>query len=119
MPEGYYNPRPDDDDSLFQGKNWVSQIIVRMISDWTPKCTEMTHLISGEMDHPLPWFVRFKMRVHYLMCCYCERYRDNLHYMRSLMQRLQDRVNEVATLSLSFEEKERMKRVLREELESS
>lgn len=118
MPAGYYNPRPEDDDSLFQGKNWFSRKIVRLIGCWTPKCTEMTHLISEEMDHPLPWRVRFKMRVHYLSCCYCERYRDNLRYIRSLMQRLQDRVNEVATFSLTLAEKERIKRALRDELES-
>jgi hypothetical protein len=40
-----------------------------------------------EMDHSLPWFTRFKTRGHYLICCYCRRYKANLHYLRYISQR--------------------------------
>jgi hypothetical protein len=119
MPEDPLNPRRDDDDSLFQRKNWFSDKIVDFLADWTPKCTEMTHLISEEMDHSLPWRIRFKMRAHYLMCCYCENYKNNLYYIRSLLQHLQDHLSELSVPTLSLEEKERMKRVLRNEAGST
>jgi hypothetical protein len=120
MPERRpYNPRPADDDSLFQGKNWLSKKILLVIGDWTPKCNEMTHLISHEMDHPLPWRIRFKMRAHYLVCCYCKRYRNNLYYIRFLLGRIHDHINEISALTLPPEEKDRLKQVLRNEMGSS
>jgi hypothetical protein len=113
MPEIDPNPRTPDDDSLFQGGNWFSRKMVHLIDQLTPKCTEMTHLISEEMDHPLPFFTRLKMRVHYLMCCYCERYKNNLHYMRSAFRSLHEHVDELSTAALSAETKERLKQTLR------
>jgi hypothetical protein len=119
MPERPHNPRTPDDDSVFQGKNWLSRKIVIFFGDWTPKCNEMTHLISEEMDHSLPGHVRFKMHVHYLICCYCKRYRDNLRYIRFLLRRIQEHLDEVSGLTLGPDEKERIKQALRNDLGSS
>jgi hypothetical protein len=117
MPERRpYNPRPADDDSLLQGKNWLSNKIMYAIGDWTPKCDEMTHLISHEMDHSLPWHTRFKMHVHYLICCYCRRYRNNLYYIRSLFERIDEHMDEISVLTLPPEEKDLIKQVLQNEM---
>ena len=62
MPLEDPNPRTPDDDSLIKGGNWLSKRIENYIARVTPACTEMTHLLSEEMDHPLPWSTRFKMR---------------------------------------------------------
>jgi hypothetical protein len=121
MPKGRpnHNPRPADDDSLFQGKNWLSYKIMLAIAHWTPRCNEMTHLISHEMDHSLPWPIRFKMQVHYLVCCYCKRYKNNLYYIRSLVKRLHEHMDNISALTLPPDEKDRLKQVLRNEMGSS
>jgi hypothetical protein len=119
MPQETPNPRSLDDDSLIQGKNWFSRKILFALYTWTPKCNEMTHLISKEMDDPLPWSTSFKMQVHYLICCYCQRYKDNLHYMRYVLQRFQDRLGELSAVTLSLEAKERMKQILRDQPDAS
>jgi hypothetical protein len=115
MPQVNPNPRMPDDDSPIQGKIWILRPFYILLRDWTPKCNEMTHLISEEMDHPLPWYTRFRMQAHYLMCCYCKRYKENLHYLRYFLQRLHDHLDEFSTVTLPPEFKEQMKQVLRDE----
>ncbi len=116
MPLDDPNPRTPDDDSLIQGGNWFSRRIEDFICRVTPSCTEMTHLLSEEMDHPLPWFTRFKMRVHFLMCCYCWRYKEGLHYLRKVFRSSPLSVEALASEQLSPETKERLKQNLRDNL---
>jgi hypothetical protein len=115
MPSKNTNPRGPDDDSLIQGKNWFSRKLLLALSTWTPKCNEMTHLISKEMDDPLPWPTSFKMQVHYLICCYCKRYKGNLYYVRYILQRFQDRLGELSTVTLPLDTKQRIKQILRDQ----
>ena len=116
MPLEDPNPRTPDDDSLIKGGNWFSKRIENFISQATPSCTEMTHLLSEEMDHPLPWFTRFKMRVHFLMCCYCRRYMENLHYIRKLFRTAASHSDNISSEQLSPETKARLKQTLRDQL---
>jgi hypothetical protein len=113
MPLEDPNPRTPDDDSLIKGGNWLSKRIENLICRVTPSCTEMTHLLSEEMDHAVPWLTRFKMRAHFLMCCYCRRYMENLHYMRRLFRSSPSSV-EISSERLSPEAKERLKQTLRD-----
>ena len=116
MPLEDPNPRTPDDDSLIQGGNWFSKRIENFICRVTPPCTEMTHLLSKEMDHSLPWFIRLKMRVHFLMCCYCRRYKEGLHYLRKVFRSSASDVDSLSSERLSPEIKERLKQTLRDQL---
>jgi hypothetical protein len=106
------NPRTSEDYSLFQGRTWLSRKIVVLIGDVTPKCIEMTRLISMQMDQPLPIATRLKMRLHYLSCCYCKSYFDNLRYTRKLLRLFPEKLDEISPMSLSLETKDRIKRAL-------
>jgi hypothetical protein len=106
------NPRTPDVNSLFQGGNWVSRKIVDLIGYLTPKCTEMTRLLSMEMDYPVPLLTRIRMHAHFLSCCYCKRYRDNLHYLRKSLRSLPENLIEISNKTLSLEAKKRMKSAL-------
>jgi hypothetical protein len=112
------NPRTPDDDSFIQGGNWFSRKLEAFLGEWTPPCTEMTHLISEQMDHPLPWFTRFKMRTHFLICCYCKRYQENLQYLRQVFQQLARFIDHPAEGEIPPEAKTQMKQVLRDESNS-
>ena len=114
MPAEDPNPRTPDDDSLIQGKNWFTNKIVNLIVQLTFKCDEVTHLLSEEMDHPLPWFTRFKMRVHFLVCCYCERYKENLQYLRKFSHSFPLMAHDASGEDLPPEAKVRLKQVLRD-----
>ena len=117
MPENP-NPRPPDDDSLIQGKNWFTGKIVDLIVRHTFKCDEMTHLLSEEMDRPLPLLTRVKMRVHFVMCCYCERYKDNLHFIRRVLRSAEPNIGDGSEAVLPPVVKAHLKQVLRDESNS-
>ncbi len=60
------------------------------------------------MDKELPLTTRIKLRVHYLMCSFCERYAKQLNYMRA------EKIGEVSDATLPTEAKERLKEALRQ-----
>jgi len=109
------NPRADHDDSFFQGKNWLSASINRLIDAITPKCRENTRILSQGMDAPLPLVIRLRLRMHFLMCCYCKRYAAQLRYIRKASRAFPQYCGNVVTATLPDAVKERMKTLLRRE----
>jgi hypothetical protein len=106
------NPRTLDDDSLFKGQNWLSAKIVDFICAVTPKCVEVTRLLSESMDRPLPWWTRFKLRLHFLMCTYCKRYGEHLRVIRKAGHLFCEHSHEASNEQMPAEAKERIKQVL-------
>ncbi len=106
------NPRPPDDDSFFKGDSWFSGKIVLLLASLTPSCQTVIHLLSEEMDRPLPWLTRVRLRIHFLFCCYCERYNNQLHFLRKVLRHsdLADALGSGPALSL--EAKLKLKRHL-------
>jgi hypothetical protein len=109
------NPRAGHDDSLIQGKNWLSAKINVFIDRHTPKCRETTRLLSQGMDSPLPLLIRLRLRLHFLMCCYCRRYSVQLHYLRKASRRFQDYSGSVFRATLPVTVKERIKLLIQRE----
>ena len=82
----------------------------------TPSCKDMTRLLSDAMDRPLPLGIRLKMRLHFLICKWCERYKNQLLFLRQALRRNPTELeSEVAasSRSLSPEAKDRLKRMIR------
>jgi hypothetical protein len=119
MPTFSPNPRRPDDDSLIRGRNGFTKRIVHLLVQWTPTCSRMRHLISEEMDRTLPGSMRLRMRLHYFVCCYCERYKVDLLYLRSVLQHTHEHVHELADTNLATEAKQSMKTVLCAEVDSA
>lgn len=108
------NPRPADDTSVFQEhRNWLQLRIVLLIVRFTPRCPEVVRLLSLGMDRPLPPGTRVKLRVHYLMCSFCERYAKQLKYMREVAQHFPERIGETSEAELPADVKARMRQALR------
>lgn len=63
---------------MIEPMNWLTTRIVTWVAEHTPKCHDMTRLISEERDRPLPLGTRARMWMHYRICVWCERYRDQL-----------------------------------------
>ena len=82
----------------------------------TPSCQDMTRLLSEAMDRPLPPGIRIRMRLHFLICKWCERYKNQLVFLRQALRRKPDEMEDEATgpsTSLSAEAKDRLKHILR------
>ena len=108
------NPRPPDDTSTFQEhRNWLQLRIVLLIVRFTPRCPEVTRLLSLGMEKKLSPITRVKLRVHYLMCSFCERYKNQLEYMRKVSREFPEKIGEVSDAQLPSEAKERMREALR------
>ena len=93
--------------------NWWKTKIVMFLARHTPKCHDITRLISAAQDNPLPWGTRVKMRLHFWICAWCARYRDQLGFMRKAM-RVMPEESAPGASGLSAESKERLKRAFQE-----
>jgi hypothetical protein len=115
MPEEPYNPSPIDNPSILARRNWWQTMLVKFIGKHTPKCREMVRILSQSMDQPLPLTMRIKKRIHYLICCWCQRYEEHLHYIRETAHQFPEHADLASSVTLPPEAKERIKQKLLEE----
>ena len=74
----------------------------------TPNCAEMSRLASLSLDRPPSLKVRLKMRLHYLICVWCERYQRHLTFLHRAAPQLPDQLEMASQRTLSIEAKQRM-----------
>jgi hypothetical protein len=109
------NPRPPDDTSMFQEhRSWLQLQIVLLICRFTPTCPEVVRILSLGMDKELSLMMRIKLRIHYLMCSFCERYMKQLKYIREVSREFPEKIGDISDSSLPADAKERMKAALRQ-----
>jgi hypothetical protein len=65
------------------------------------------------MEQDLSLFTRIKLRIHFLMCSFCERYAKQLKYMREVSHEFPEKIGEVSDAKLPADAKERLKEALR------
>ena len=83
----------------------------RFLAVLASSCRDMSRLSSQAMDTRLPWTTRFRMRVHWLNCRWCRRYREQLTLLRRAVSRLGSDVPETGP-ALPSEARERIKKHL-------
>jgi hypothetical protein len=109
------NPRPSDDTSIFQEhRSWLQLQIVLLICRFTPTCPEVAKILSQGMDKELSLTTRMKLRIHYLLCSFCERYMKQLKYIRKVSREFPERIGDVSDASLPADARERIKIALRQ-----
>jgi len=64
------------------------------------------------MDKKPPLITRIKLRIHYLMCSFCERYAKQLKYMRTVAREFPEKIGDVSNATLPTDAKERIKEAL-------
>jgi len=74
----------------------------------TPTCAEMSRWASVSLDRPASLKVRFKMRLHNLICVWCERYQKHLTFLHRAAPQLPEQLETTAHRTLSVEAKQRM-----------
>jgi hypothetical protein len=114
MPDEPYNPSPIGNPSVLARRNWWQTALVKFIGKHTPKCTEMVRILSQSMDEPLPLIMRIKKRLHFLICCWCQRYEEQLRYVRRTTREFPEHADEASDAIFPPETKERIKQRLAE-----
>ena len=79
-------------------------------------CREVTKLVSESMESRLSWRKRVGMRIHFMMCVSCARYRRQLFTIRKLIHNYlsEEESQTDAGDHLSPESRQRMKRALKD-----
>jgi hypothetical protein len=65
------------------------------------------------MEKELQLMTRIKLRIHFLMCSFCERYMKQLKYIRAVSREFPEKIGEVSNATLPPDAKERIKSALR------
>lgn len=79
----------------------------------TPNCAEMSKLASQALDRRLPLRLRLKMRLHYLICRWCQRYAKQLRFLRQAAPRWGEQPGTGAAHALSADGRRRILHRLR------
>src|SRR6266571_4833986 len=109
MADQPYNPSPIGNPSVLARRNWFQTKLVIFIGKHTPKCRELVRILSQSMDQPMPLTMRIKKRIHYLICCWCQRYEEQLRYIRDSARAFAEHADKASDASLPPEAKERIK----------
>ena len=111
---GEYNPSPRGNPSFLARRNRFQTALVKFIGKRTPKCREVVRILSQSMDSKLPLSMQIKLRLHYLICAWCQRYEKHLHELRKFASSVPDHTEAFSEDTLSPTVKERIKEALRE-----
>lgn len=90
---------------------WIETLKLRWVVwvwNHTPNCAEMSRLASRSLEEPLPLGMRLRMRLHYLICIWCERYRKQLQFLRRAAPKLHDPLLHDSNHQLSADARKRM-----------
>jgi len=91
-------------------------MLVKFIGKHTPKCREMVRILSQSMDEPIPLMMRIRKRIHFLICCWCQRYEEQLHYIRETARRFPEHADQASDVPFPAETKKRIKQKLAQRL---
>jgi len=83
-------------------------MLVKFIGKYTPKCREMVRILSQSMDQPMPLSMRIKKRLHFLICCWCQRYEEQLRYIHETARQFSEHADEASATPFPEEAKERI-----------
>src|SRR6266436_8700294 len=109
MPDEPYNPSPIGNPSVLARRNWWQTMLVKFIGKHTPKCREMVRILSQSMDEPIPLMMRIRKRIHFLICCWCQRYEEQLHYIRKTAREFPEYVGDISDVKLSTAARDQLK----------
>jgi hypothetical protein len=86
----------------------VKQRCVAWIWGLTPNCADMSRLASQSLEKALPLRLRLKMRLHFLVCVWCNRYFKQLKFLHQAAPHLEQRAGVLPDHGLSVEARRRI-----------
>jgi hypothetical protein len=88
-------------------------MLTEFLACLTPRCTDVTGLVSESMDRMLPVSTRIKLRLHLMICEGCAQYRRQLLALRQATRRSASEAHAQQDVQLSSAAKARLKEALR------
>jgi len=108
-------PHPKDE---HEPRSWFETKVSSWFWSLTPTCREVVRLTSEEREHPLPWGMRWRLRLHRLFCKWCARYARQLDLLHEASQLFPEKDQFTNQPVLKSEVEERLKRAVREQVQS-
>ena len=93
--------------------NSIKTRFVVWVWNHTPTCTEMSRLASRSLDEPLTVGTHLKMRWHFVICAWCQRYFKQIHFLHAAAPQLGQLVAESTVNRMSGDAKLRITHSLR------
>ena len=91
----------------------LARPFVLFVAGVTPRCREITRLLSQELDQSLPWPKQLLVRLHLTVCVWCARYGEQLQSLRAFSRCLPERGCEHGDAALPPTARARLKEALR------
>jgi hypothetical protein len=79
----------------------------------------MVRILSQSMDEPMPLLMRIKKRLHFLICCWCQRYEEHLRYIHETARYFPEHADETSNIPFPPDAKERIKKKLVDQIRQS
>jgi hypothetical protein len=99
---------------MIEPTNWVKKKFVESVANLTPRCHDITRLLSEAAERPLPLRTRLLIRLHFSICVWCKRYGSHLTDLRKYSAEFPSKGCEHGGPALSSDARERLKKALRE-----
>jgi hypothetical protein len=68
----------------------------------------MTRLVSQSMDHRLPFSTWARMKLHYIICVWCERYAEQIAFLKDAARTFAENSANSGAETISPERKKRL-----------
>jgi hypothetical protein len=81
----------------------------------SPRCAEISRILSRREDAPLPWILRKRLEWHLAACEWCRRYADQISLLGYFARQFSSHSCESGKKKLSPLAAERIKKKLRDE----
>jgi hypothetical protein len=81
----------------------------------TPRCADVTRLLSEQREHPLPWLLRKRLDWHLAICDLCRRYGQQIAMLPAFLQRYAQDFCAHGDPQLSAGKKQAIKEAIRRE----
>lgn len=107
--------RLDDNPSLIRDRSRLEAKLVGFIARHTPKCREVTKILSDSLERPPSLGMRLRLRLHFLICAWCQRYARQLRLLGKFASQLPSHVDSCSSEALPADAKQRIKQALREQ----
>jgi hypothetical protein len=75
----------------------------------TAERNHFRHLVAAQPLNIYVFYLLFKKRLHYLICCWCQRYEEQRYYLRETASGFPERVDKSSDERLSPSAKTRIK----------
>ena len=86
---------------------------ILFVAGVTPRCRDITRLLSQGMDRSLPWSKRLLIRLHLTACVWCARYAEQLRFLRAFNRSFPERGCAHGEVTLPPSTRTRLKEALR------